>query len=156
MVALHDRRREDNEATNPADPDVTTRVVLDTNVALALLLFADPQLTGLAARWTAGDIEAIVDGETLDEFDRVLGYPELRLDAGAAALISFDYRARCTLVAITAPHAPLPRCRDPDDQKFLRLAQRSDARWLLTRDKALLELRDRMSFRIALPEKLVL
>ncbi|MBW8810763.1 MAG: PIN domain-containing protein, partial [Lysobacter sp.] len=34
----------------------------------------------------------------------------------------------------------LPRCADPDDQKFLELALAANARWLLSRDHALLVL----------------
>jgi len=37
----------------------------------------------------------------------------------------------------------LPRCTDPDDQKFIELALCAPARWLLTRDRALLKLRRR-------------
>jgi predicted nucleic acid-binding protein len=40
--------------------------------------------------------------------------------------------------------AALPRCLDPDDQKFVTLAFYSSARWLLTRDKALLGLNRRL------------
>jgi len=38
----------------------------------------------------------------------------------------------------------LPRCEDPDDQKFLELAWHAGARWLVTRDKALLKLASKM------------
>jgi predicted nucleic acid-binding protein len=34
----------------------------------------------------------------------------------------------------------LPRCADPDDQKFLQLALASGARWLISKDNALLKL----------------
>jgi predicted nucleic acid-binding protein len=34
----------------------------------------------------------------------------------------------------------LPRCRDPDDQRFLELAQACGAQWLLSRDRELLKL----------------
>ena len=37
--------------------------------------------------------------------------------------------------------APSLRCRDPDDQKFIDLAVAAGARWLFTRDRALLALR---------------
>ena len=37
----------------------------------------------------------------------------------------------------------MPRCRDPDDQKFLDLATRVRARWLLSRDDHLLVLAKR-------------
>ena len=50
--------------------------------------------------------------------------------------------------------AALPRCTDPDDQKFLALAQDAAVDWLLTRDKALLRLNRRAKlagFRVGSP-----
>lgn len=134
---------------------VPLRVVFDTNVALALEVFADPRLLMLRERWDRGELMAIADDETLAEFDRVLRYPELRLDEAAAAATGRRYRGRCTVIRCgCAIESMLPRCRDPDDQKFLQLAQRASADWLLTRDKALLALRKRVRFGIALPESL--
>ena len=43
-----------------------------------------------------------------------------------------------------AAAAGLPRCEDPDDQKFLELAWHARASHLLTRDKALLKLAHRL------------
>ncbi|MEW9625771.1 PIN domain-containing protein [Rhodanobacter geophilus] len=40
----------------------------------------------------------------------------------------------------TASAPRLPRCRDPDDQKFLELARACGAQWLLSRDRELLRL----------------
>lgn len=131
------------------------RVVFDTNVALALEVFADPRLLALRARWDRDELTAIADDETLAEFDRVLRYPELRLDEAAAIDAGRRYRARCAIISSSAAVAgPLPQCSDPDDQKFLQLAQRAGADWLLTRDKALLALRKSVRFGIALPESL--
>ena len=131
------------------------RVVFDTNVAVALVVFADPTLVALAARWSSGEIDALVDDETLAEFERVLAYPELKLNAEREAVARDAYRSRVTLIPVAAArHTDLPRCRDPDDQKFLHLADRAAADWLLTRDKALLRLRGRTKFRIARPEAL--
>ena len=36
------------------------------------------------------------------------------------------------------------RCSDPDDQKFIDLAVAAGARWLVTRDRAVLRLASRM------------
>lgn len=133
----------------------TLRVVFDTNVALALEVFADPRLLVLRERWDRNEFTAIADDQTLAEFDRVLRYPELRLDEATAAAAGRRYRGRCTVIAAGCTiESPLPSCRDPDDQKFLQLAQRASADWLLTRDKALLALRKRVRFGIALPEAL--
>ncbi len=50
----------------------------------------------------------------------------------------------------------LPRCADPDDQKFLELAQASAARWLVSKDNELLKLAPRCArdalFWIGLPQ----
>ena len=129
------------------------RVVFDTNVALALEVFADPRLRLLHERWDRAELTAIADDETLAEFERVLRYPELRLDEARAAEAAERYRGRCLIVASRIGiESVLPKCRDPDDQKFLLLAQRGGAGWLLTRDKALLSLRRAVEFRIAPPE----
>ena len=45
--------------------------------------------------------------------------------------------------------ACLPRCADPDDQKFLQLALAARASWLLSKDKELLKL-DRRTRRAGL------
>lgn len=41
---------------------------------------------------------------------------------------------------VPLPEIKLPRCADPDDQKFLELALASGAQCLLSKDKALLQL----------------
>jgi predicted nucleic acid-binding protein len=64
------------------------------------------------------------------------------------AAIDSDYTLTVfdSLVSICGDHAsppsaaPLRRCRDADDQKFLDLAFALGARWLFSRDRALLEL----------------
>jgi hypothetical protein len=84
----------------------------------------------------------------------VLDYPlgRVRLDAAAQAA----RLAECRRVAgpggdIASLECVLPRCRDPDDQKFLELARACRADLLLTRDRALLELARRTPFRIVTP-----
>ena len=49
------------------------------------------------------------------------------------------------MLTLPGPTAPadlplLPTCRDPDDQKFLELAQASGAQWLISKDRDLLKL----------------
>jgi predicted nucleic acid-binding protein len=52
--------------------------------------------------------------------------------------------------------AGLPRCRDPDDQKFLEAALAAHADFLITKDRALLHVARRRSralpFRIVTPQ----
>ena len=140
---------------DPAAAAAAPRVVLDTNVALALYVFRDVRLAGLRAALDASAFEPVADDETLAEFERVLRYPAVKCGEATAAAAADAYAARCTRIpAASRVLDNLPRCRDPDDQKFLLLAQRAGAAWLLTRDKALLRLRKGVRFRIAQPEAL--
>lgn len=116
--------------------------VLDTQVWLDWLHFADPRCAALERCHRAGALEIVIDATCREEWLRVLGYPVFALDAaGRAALVErLDARA----VQVEAPGCSdprrLPRCRDPDDQKFVELAVRCRAQILLTRDLALLAL----------------
>ena len=130
--------------------------MLDTNVVVALLVFADPRLVQLCESWNAGAIIALADEDTLAELNRVLRYPELRVDESRALDIGLRYRERCAIIAPdSSAVGRLPRCRDPDDQKFLQLAHRGEAACLLTRDKELLRMKRAVSFRIISPESAI-
>ena len=121
------------------------RIVLDTNVCLDLLVFDDPRVARLRDALRAGAVEAMTDAPCREEWRRVLAYPVLALPEArqAVALTEFDRLTTCqdgNAIPQAADAPRLPRCRDPDDQKFLELALRSGARWLLTRDDQLLAL----------------
>jgi predicted nucleic acid-binding protein len=120
------------------------RLVLDTNVALDLFVFRDPGCAHLLAALQAGLVQAVVDEICRAEWLAVLTYPALALDEAARreANEAFD---RCTRRLPATELSPrnevkLPRCADPDDQKFLELALASGAQWLLSKDKAVLQL----------------
>lgn len=118
------------------------RVVLDTNVCLDLFVFADAHCAALREALERGDIEAVTNDACREEWRAVVAYPELALEPSrqAAALAAGD-RWLTTMAPPVATELPkLPRCADPDDQKFLELAQACGARWLLSRDKELLKL----------------
>lgn len=131
------------------------RLVLDTNVVLDLFHWGNVDAVPIMAALEAGQIECLADRRTLDELQRVLTYPQLKL---TPEMIVDRYQRYSSLVQLVdegeAP--PLPRCKDRDDQKFLELARDSAADWLVTADKALLRLarRDRLRglFRILTPE----
>lgn len=124
-------------------PAVTDRIVLDTNVCLDLFVFNDPRCARLRDALRAGDVIAVTDDACRDEWQRVLRYPQLQLAPATcdAATFRFDETMRrwSSQVGESLP-VTLPRCRDPDDQKFLELAAKTQARWLLTRDEHLLSL----------------
>lgn len=120
-------------------------VVLDSNVWLDWLLFADPACARLDALFRAGRLQPVTRADCREEWQRVLGYPALGLDAARQQALIATHDARVLqLDALLAKPEPLPRCRDRDDQKWLELARDAGAVALLTRDAELLRLGPRM------------
>lgn len=133
----------DEPARSAGDKQTVPRVVLDTNVCLDLFLFRDPRVAALLAALQSGQLQAVTDAGCRKEWLRVLQYPQLALDEAARALAvaAFDAIVECVPVSQSgAALSPLPRCGDPDDQKFLELARDAGARWLVSRDDELLRL----------------
>jgi len=128
-------------ATRPARSGVARRVVLDTNVLVSLWIFADSRYAPLRGALADGRWQAISSAACFDEFARVLAYPQFGVAPADRQAALDDYRQQVEFVAAPAEAAAaLPRCRDPDDQKFLELARDGGADWLVTADKALLAL----------------
>lgn len=122
-------------------------VVIDTNIALDLLVFDNPDCVPLRAALAAGALRWLATAPMRGELARVLGYPLIvkrlaqRQMAAASVLEAFD--ARVHLVADTPPRAPCV-CKDPDDQVFIDLAVAQRAR-LISKDQAVLALRKRLA-----------
>ncbi len=124
---------------------IQNRIVLDTNVCLDLFVFRDPRWAMLEAALRSGQWQAVTRADCRNEWRLVLAYAQFALDAAAQANASaaFDALVVClpNLEASgTAAAIVLPRCSDPDDQKFLELARDAAAQVLITKDKALLKL----------------
>ena len=121
-------------------------LVLDTNVVLDWVAFDDARVRPIAAAIEGGALRAATSRACLAELRRALGYPQVKLDTAAQALAYARYAAHTTVFEVPEPAAAaaLPRCEDPDDQKFLELAWHARASHLLTRDKALLKLASRL------------
>lgn len=133
------------------------RIVLDTNVVLDLFHWANVDAVPIMAALEAGRIECLADARTLDELQRVLTYPQLKLTPEMIAERWARYSALVKVVA-DGEAPPLPRCKDRDDQKFLELAARAEADILVSKDKALLKLRGRtkLAFQIVKPAAMAL
>jgi len=131
------------------------RLVLDTNIWLDWLVFDDPAVMPLKSARDDGTVRIAINAACLEELGRVLAYSEFELDAPTRTAL-FSQVRNCTYRVDSRLLSPLPRCADPDDQKFLELARDAKADWLITKDKALLSLgKKRLAgtgFRIGLPE----
>lgn len=120
-------------------------VVVDTNVALDLLIFSDPRTAPLRTLLTQGRLDWIATQVMRDELERVLAYPHIvsrmdfyRVDA-AQVLAAFDAQARLVDIAPRVAYV----CKDADDQKFIDLAAAHRA-ILLSKDKAVICMRKRL------------
>jgi len=58
-----------------------TRVVLDTNIVLSALLFAQGRLPPLRSAWREARFQPLVCTATTKELVRALSYPKFRLSA---------------------------------------------------------------------------
>ena len=117
-------------------------MVLDTNAVLDWLVFGDPSSLAFAAAIEGGRVVWWVDASVRQELAHVVArgvganrQPDLR-----ALWDTWDRHGEPLRVEASALSAALPRCTDPDDQKFIELAIAGRARWLITRDRALLRL----------------
>ena len=125
---------------------MTTAVVLDTNIVLDLWLYNDPATPALLAALTAKEVQWVATQVMRDELERVLAYPHIvqrMLKSNITTehiLAQFDAYAVLKPVAAKAPYT----CKDADDQKFVDLAAATQAQ-LLSKDKAVLTLRNRMA-----------
>ena len=127
------------------------RLVLDTNVWLDWLAFDDATIAPLKRAQAAGVIKIFSDAACTRELIAVLNYDlgKRSLDAETQKIKFAEFQRLVRpqpdppslRKAGSADEAtPLPKCRDPDDQKFLELARDCDVDYLVTKDKALLVL----------------
>ena len=121
-------------------------LVLDTNIVLDVLVFADPVAQPLSDGLAAGRLRWIATDAMREELSRVLGYAKIaprvafhRGDA-AAVLADFDRHARI----VEAPAKAQLTCGDPDDQKFIDLAVAHGCT-LLSKDREILRMRKRLA-----------
>lgn len=127
-------------AGEPARP-----VVVDTNVALDLLVFSDPATVPQRQLLAEGRLAWIATQVMRDELERVLAYPHIvgRMDYyqvdAARVLAAFDAQARIVDIAPRVAYV----CKDIDDQKFIDLAAQHRA-ILLSKDKAVICMRKRL------------
>ncbi len=115
-------------------------VVLDTNVVLDWLVFEDPGVQSLADALGAGHLRWLASAAMLEELAIVLRREAFQRWASRLERALTLAHGTATLIDAVAPLAGHPVCSDPDDQKFIDLALLAPARWLVTRDKALLKL----------------
>lgn len=134
-------------------PDALPAIVIDTQVVMDWLVFRDARVAALTAAVTSGALRWLVAPAMRDEIRHVLGRGVAASYTPDLAFIEAQLDAHAVAVDAIAqqPLAGRLVCRDPDDKKFIDLALSGGARWLVSRDKAVLALARR-----ALPRGLLI
>lgn len=114
------------------------RVVIDTNLVLSALVFAQGRLTPLRLSWQSQKIQPLLSKATAAELIRVLQYPKFKLNPADQQELLADYLPYCQTIAIPEPPPATPECRDAFDLPFLQLAVAGGAQALITGDQDLL------------------
>ncbi|MDF0674004.1 MAG: putative toxin-antitoxin system toxin component, PIN family [Nitrospira sp.] len=119
-------------------PPPVIRAVLDTNVLISALLFSGPP-SQLVSAWQSSRLRPVVSGPILQEYVRVLAYPQFKLrPVEIRSLIEEEVLPFVETVKVI--QSTVPEVRDPDDAKFITCAAKAGVRWLVSGDDDLLSL----------------
>jgi putative PIN family toxin of toxin-antitoxin system len=119
---------------------VPPRVVLDTNVVLSALVFAQGRLAPLRQAWQQARCLPLVSKATTEELMRVLAYPKFKLAHDEQQELLADCLPYCATLRMPAKPPRTLACRDAFDLPFLQLAVAGKADYLVTGDQDLLSL----------------
>jgi hypothetical protein len=125
------------------------RVVLDTNVLVSALLFGGTP-GKLVELWKTGRIQPLMSGEMVEEFLRVLAYPKLQLsEVEIQYLLYVEVLPYIEMVRVRP--APGVIARDPSDDMFLHCVLTAAAKYIVSGDRHLLNLRTHRRIKILSP-----
>ena len=116
------------------------RAVIDTDVVVSAFVFRAGTLAWLREAIVNGALIPLVSNETLAEMVRVLAYPRFGLTPEDRESIIVHYMEHAEAIKQPRTRARLPRCRDPHDEMFIRLAYAAKADAVVTGDGDLLAL----------------
>lgn len=115
------------------------KAVIDTNVFVSGIFWKGPPHEILKA-WRKGKFQMVLSAEILTEYRRVLH--ALNADR---LLVDVDELLEIVVsksVIVQPAKFKSPVCRDADDDKFLEAAKSGKVKYLVSGDKALLEIRE--------------
>jgi hypothetical protein len=111
------------------------RITLDTNQVVRALM-RPPQLATLVMAWEARRFTVVCSQSLLEEYERVLAYPDIQRLIFPELLRVFRSHLQMDLEMIDLPDIPRV-CRDPEDDKVIATAVFGMVDYLLTEDEDL-------------------
>ena len=130
------------------------RVVLDTNVLISALVFESLCAVWLRNIWQQGGIVPVVSKETVEELMHVMAYKKFALSESDQHDLLEDYLPYAETIATPKTRARIPKCRDPKDEMFLRLAYAAKVDAIVTGHDDLLALTGESRILILSPSEL--
>ena len=125
------------------------RVVVDTNVFVSSFFGGNPRK--VIDLWKSGEITLCLSKPIVDEYIEVLRRLGLQNEKELDELLSFFAYGFHVVFTATTPELHVVE-KDPDDNKFIECAVALKADFIITGDKALIEIQDYMSIKIISPK----
>lgn len=121
------------------------RIVLDTNIWISGLLLPNSKAGAIIKSWREGRFNIVVSAFILQEIERVLHYPKIakRLNWDKEKVKNYIELLSFFAESIELKAIQVEVLKDPDDSPILATLLESQADWLITGDKVLLELKNK-------------
>jgi putative PIN family toxin of toxin-antitoxin system len=130
-------------------PEEVIRVVLDTGVIISAMLFQG-ELSRMVTLWQRGRIIPVISRETFDELITVLKYPKFSLSSDEMKAM-IENEILPFFEVVESDKGLRGVCRDPDDDKFISCAISARAKYVVSGDKDLSELKKYKTVKIITP-----
>jgi putative PIN family toxin of toxin-antitoxin system len=128
------------------------RVVLDTNVIISATLIRGGNEDQILRAWRRGAFELVLSPPILEELGRALFYEKLRKFRWMTEEEISELLQTLAASSVVVPgRVKGGASRDPDDDKFLAAATEAEARFVVTGDRDLLNLKNYRGVRIVRP-----
>ena len=130
------------------------RVVLDTNVVISATLIRGGNEDRILRAWQGGTFEMVLSPQILEEIGRALFYEKLRKLRWMTEEEIVSLLESLAQESILVPgRITVTACRDPEDNKFLAAAIEGQARYVVSGDKDLLDLKNYRRVQVVTPTR---
>ena len=130
------------------------RVVLDTNIIISATLIRGGTEDQIVRAWQRGVFELVLSPPILEEMGRALFYEKLRKFRWMTVEeVAELLQALAQGSMVVSGRSKVKASRDPDDDKFLAAAIEAEARFVVTGDRDLLDIRRYRNVRMITPAR---
>jgi putative PIN family toxin of toxin-antitoxin system len=126
------------------------RVVVDTNIFVSTFFGGNPRK--IIDLWKSGQIILCLSQPIIDEYVDVLRRMGLQNERELEELLSLFAHGLNVLFTAKTPHLNVVE-KDPDDDKFIECAVALNAKFIISGDKALQEMKGYMDIKIQSPKQ---